>query len=102
MDTGPGSKDETVVSEFAKIEKVLPGMISEVMARQALEPKTLDLPKTTKAQREELCRRVAKAMCFDFDKGRMDMSDGPPWCPLSARIHASLLIISRIIFWKRL
>jgi carboxypeptidase Taq len=77
---GPGSKDETVVSEFAKIEKVLPGMISEVMARQALEPKTLDLPKTTKAQREELCRRVAKAMCFDFDKGRMDMSDGPPWC----------------------
>ena len=76
----PWLKDETVVSEFAKIEKVLPGMITEAMARQALEPKTLDLPKTTKAQQEELCRRVAKAMCFDFDKGRMDMSDGHPWC----------------------
>jgi carboxypeptidase Taq len=76
----PGLKDETVVSEFAKIEKVLPGMISEAMARQALEPKPMELPKTTKAQQEELCRRVAKAMCFDFDKGRMDMSDGHPWC----------------------
>jgi carboxypeptidase Taq len=76
----PGLKEETVVSEFAKIEKVLPGMISEAMARQTLEPKTLDLPKTTRAQQEELCRRVAKAMCFDFDKGRMDMSDGHPWC----------------------
>ena len=81
MDTfSPGLKDETVVLEFAKIEKVLPGMISEAMARQALEPKTLNLPKTTKARQEELCRRVAKAMCFDFDKGRMDMSAGHPWC----------------------
>jgi carboxypeptidase Taq len=81
MDTfSPGLKDETVVSEFAHIEKVLPSMISETMARQALEPKTLDLPKTTKAQQEELCRRAAKAMCFDFNKGRMDMSDGHPWC----------------------
>jgi carboxypeptidase Taq len=81
MDTfSPGLKEETVVAEFAKIEKVLPGMISEAMARQALEPKTLDLPKTAKAQQEELCRRLAKAMCFDFDKGRMDMSDGHPWC----------------------
>jgi carboxypeptidase Taq len=81
MDTfSPGLKDETVVAEFAKIEKVLPGMISEAMARQALEPKTLDLPKTTIARQEELCRRMAKAMCFDFDRGRMDMSDGHPWC----------------------
>jgi len=81
MDTfSPGLKDETVVSEFAHLEKVLPSMISETMARQALEPKTLDLPKTTKAQQEELCRRAAKAMCFDFNKGRMDMSDGHPWC----------------------
>src|SRR6202521_5546491 len=81
MDTfSPGLKDETVVSEFAQIEKVLLGMISEVMARQALERKTLDLPKTTKSQQEELCRRAAKAMCFDFDKGSMNMSDGHPWC----------------------
>jgi carboxypeptidase Taq len=81
MDTfSPGLIDETVVSEFAKIEKVLSGMISQAMTRQALQPKTLDLPKTTKAEQEELCRRVAKAMCFDFDKGRMDMSDGHPWC----------------------
>ena len=71
MDTfGPCSKDETVVSEFAKIEKVLPGMISEVMARQALEPKTLDLPKTTKAQREELCRRVASSSRSSTDRFR--------------------------------
>ena len=81
MDTfSPGLKEETVVSEFAKIEKVLPSMISEAMERQALEPETLDLPKTTKAQQEKLCRRLAKAMCFDFDEGRMDMSDGHPWC----------------------
>jgi carboxypeptidase Taq len=67
MDTfSPGLKDETVASEFTEIEKVLPGIIIEAMARQALEPKTLELPKTTKAQQEELCRRVAKAMCFDF------------------------------------
>src|ERR1700687_3296491 len=77
MDTfSAGLKDETVVSEFAKIEKVLPVLISEAMARQALEPKTSNLPQTTKAQQEELCRRVAKAMCFDFDKGRLDMRDG--------------------------
>jgi carboxypeptidase Taq len=83
MDTfSPGLKEATVLSEFAKIEKVLPGMISGAMARQALEPKMLDLPKTTKAQQEELCRRLAKAMCFDFDKGRMDMSDGHPWCAI--------------------
>jgi carboxypeptidase Taq len=68
MDTfSPGLKDETVISEFARIEKVLAGMISEAMARQAVEPKTLDLPRTTKAQQMELCRRVAKAMCFDFN-----------------------------------
>ena len=81
MDTfSPGLKDDTVVPEFTRIEKALPGMISEAMARQALEPKVQDLPKTTRAQQEELCRRVAKAMCFDFDKGRMDMSDGHPTC----------------------
>jgi carboxypeptidase Taq len=81
MDTfSPGLRDATVAAEFGKLERDLPALIGQVVEKQKQEPAVLPLPKTTMAQQEELSRRVAKAMCFDFDKGRMDMCDGHPSC----------------------
>lgn len=75
----PDLADATVAREFAALEKALPGMIREAVDIQAKSPQPLPLKGPfPQAQQAELCHRLAKAMNFDFDKGRMDAIDAHP------------------------
>ncbi len=81
----PGLSDELVAREFGKLEKALPSLIREATKRQAKEPPPIALTGTfPRAKQEDLCRRVATAMGFDFKKGRMDMINAHPSCGGSA------------------
>lgn len=81
----PGLSVATVDREFGALEKALPALIREAVQKQEQAPAPLPLQGTFPwAQQEELCRRLTKALGFDFTKGRMDMVDGHPSCGGSA------------------
>lgn len=81
----PGLSSATLAREFGALEKALPTLISEAAVRQAQLPAPLPLKGPfPRGQQEELCKRLVKALGFDFTKGRMDMVDGHPSCGGSA------------------
>ncbi len=75
----PGLSEATVVREFDALEKTLPALIREATQRQAAAATPLPLSgKFPRAQQEELCRRLAKNLGFDFNRGVFYMIDGHP------------------------
>lgn len=77
----PGLRDAVVTKEFALLEKELPALVNDAVAKQKNEQVIpLSGPFAFEAQ-EELCRRVTKAMGFDYDRGRFDLTrDHHPSC----------------------
>jgi carboxypeptidase Taq len=80
LDTfSPGLSDDMVAREFAVLEKTLPTLIREARQRQAAMPAPVPLTgHFPRAQQDELCRRVAKALGFDFSRGVLYIFDGHP------------------------
>lgn len=76
----PGLREAALAAPFAALERYLPGLIREAVERQKSEPAPLPLPHVSREKQAELCRRIAKAMNFDFGRGRFDMIDGHPSC----------------------
>lgn len=75
----PDLADTTVAREFAVLEKALPGMIREAVAKQSSGPQPIPLTGPfPQEQQAELSRRIAVAMGFDFTRGRMDAIDAHP------------------------
>ena len=74
-----GMRDATIAREFGELEQALPALIKEAQAKQALEPAPLPLAGPFPAEQQaELCRRMVKAVGFDFTRGRFDMSPSHP------------------------
>jgi carboxypeptidase Taq len=75
----PDLADATVAREFAALEKALPGMIREAVDLQQKGPQPIPLQGPfPQAQQAELCHRLATAMGYDFNKGRLDAIDAHP------------------------
>ena len=74
----PGMKSEVIDRLFHELETVLPSLIQEAMeVQQSLpSPKPQDQP-IPKAKQKALVLQVAKAIGFDFNKGRVDESAHP-------------------------
>ncbi len=70
----PGLRNATVEKEFALLEKELAPMIKEAVARQKKEKSPLKLPAIPFEQQQELCLRVTKAMGYDYNRGRFDVT----------------------------
>ncbi len=74
----PGGSVERIEAVFDDLAGFLPGFLDEVLARQAAAPAALPLGGPfPKAQQEALGRRMMKAVGFDFDHGRLDVSFHP-------------------------
>jgi len=73
----PGGRHETITALFDELKGFLPGVIQAAMERQASETVlTPDAPVSVDAQRR-LGLDVMKALRFDFDHGRLDVSHHP-------------------------
>lgn len=75
----PGLKDDVVVSVFGALEKELPSLVADAVAHQKTQPAPIPLSGTfSRAQQEELCRRVCAAVGLDFNRGSLAVIDGHP------------------------
>ena len=75
----PGMRDETIAREFGRLEAVLPTLIRDVREKQAADPQPIPLQGPFPAvQQAELFRRLVKAVGFDFNRGRLDVSGSHP------------------------
>lgn len=75
----PGLRERTLAGPFAAVEKALPALIRAAVARQAAEPPPLKLPSVPLEKQAELCRRIARAMNFDFTRGRQEIAAVHPY-----------------------
>ncbi len=74
----PHRRSTDIDALFADLEAFLPALPAQVMERQAKRPAPLPLdgPFPVAAQRD-LGRRLMEIIGFDFDHGRLDVSDHP-------------------------
>ncbi|MCH7929509.1 MAG: carboxypeptidase M32 [Proteobacteria bacterium] len=74
----PHGRTADIDALFADLEAFLPGFLAQVLERQAGRPAPLPLdgPFPVAAQRD-LGRRLMAVIGFDFDHGRLDVSDHP-------------------------
>ena len=73
----PGMTSARLEPIFAELNGWLPGLIRQALARQAEQPVLAPVgPFPTGAQRA-LCERVMRALGFDFEAGRLDVSTHP-------------------------
>lgn len=74
----PGGRSATIDKLFADLGGFLPGFIDKALAKQAKRPAPLPLsgPFPTEAQRQ-VGLRFMKALGFDFNHGRLDVSLHP-------------------------
>ena len=74
----PGSSAARIDRVFGALGSYLPGLIDEVIEKQAGEdpPLPLDGPFPLEAQRQ-LGQQVVRALGFDFERGRLDVSAHP-------------------------
>lgn len=73
----PGMRSATVDALFADLRQWLPGLIAQVVQRQAAEPAVVPLGPFPVAAQQRLCERVIALLGFDFDAGRLDVSTHP-------------------------
>jgi carboxypeptidase Taq len=74
----PGMTCAQVDRVFGEVRQWLPGLIQQVLAKQAAEPALLQPqgPFALPAQRQ-LCDQVMRLLGFDFEAGRLDVSTHP-------------------------
>ena len=73
----PGGRHERITALFDELKDFLPGLIEAAMERQSSQSvKMPDVPVPVDAQRQ-LGLDVMKALRFDFDHGRLDVSHHP-------------------------
>jgi carboxypeptidase Taq len=73
----PGMRCATVDRVFGELRQWLPGLIRQVIDRQASQPPIMPVgPFALDAQRR-LCDQVIGLLGFDFDAGRLDVSAHP-------------------------
>ena len=77
----PGMRSERVTQVFAEVKQWLPGLIREVVARQAHEAAVQPVIQATgpfsQAAQRQVCERVMQVLGFNFDAGRLDVSTHP-------------------------
>jgi carboxypeptidase Taq len=73
----PGMRSERVSQIFAEVKQWLPGLIREVVARQARETVLLPSGPYSQAAQRQVCERVMQVLGFNFDAGRLDVSTHP-------------------------
>ncbi|HEY4345020.1 MAG TPA: carboxypeptidase M32 [Parvibaculum sp.] len=74
----PNRRAADVDKLFAELEGFLPGLLQEVMEKQAAGPKALSVKGPFPiALQEKLGREVMATLGFDFDHGRLDVSHHP-------------------------
>lgn len=62
---------------FGAVRQWLPGLIDQVVERQAAHPVIEPVGPFALAAQRELCRRVVAMLGFDFEAGRLDVSAHP-------------------------
>lgn len=68
-----------VEKDFSLLSTQLKELLSQALAKQEREgPPLLLTGPFPQVQQEELCRRLARAVGFDFNRGRLDFIDGHP------------------------
>lgn len=74
----PGGRSARIDTLFAELKSFLPGMLAQVLDRQASGPQPLPLdgPFPVEAQRA-LGTEMARSLGFDFHSGRLDVSAHP-------------------------
>ena len=73
----PGMRSERVTQTFADVKQWLPGLIREVVAKQAGEAVIQPTGPFSQAAQRQVCERVMQVLGFDFDAGRLDVSTHP-------------------------
>ncbi len=74
----PGGRSADIDTRFAELETFLPGFLAEVLEKQKAEP-TLPLPQGPfdAEKQRQLGLKLMKALGFDFNHGRLDVSLHP-------------------------
>lgn len=73
----PGFNQQTIDKVFDQLKSILPDLISQVIARQAHEKIISPEPPFPITQQKSLGIAVMKALGFDFQQGRLDVSHHP-------------------------
>ncbi len=74
----PGTRDSDLDALFAVLGAELPGLVSEILERQARLPAALPLGGPFLVEKQAALGRVlATRLGFDFDRGRLDVSTHP-------------------------
>jgi carboxypeptidase Taq len=73
----PGMRSERVTQVFAEVKQWLPGLIRQVVARQADEPVVQPTGSFSEAAQRQVCERMMQLLGFNFDAGRLDVSAHP-------------------------
>ncbi|WP_028765904.1 carboxypeptidase M32 [Shewanella fidelis] len=72
----PGMTTAKIEHIFGQLKSWLPSLIQQVQAKQVSEPR-YDIPTATASDQALLGRDVMKALGFDFNHGRLDISSHP-------------------------
>jgi carboxypeptidase Taq len=73
----PGMRASTVEAVFGDVRQWLPGLIQQVMARQAQETVIPPQGPYPIAAQKALCEQVIRLLQFNFEAGRLDVSTHP-------------------------
>ena len=73
----PGLRQAQVEQVFGELRQWLPGLIRQVLAKQAAEPVVALQGPFDRAAQRRLCERVMGLLQFDFNAGRLDVSTHP-------------------------
>lgn len=74
----PFARAQEIDAEFSSLKAFLPDFLAQVLERQAQKPEPLRPQGPFPADRQRrLCARLMKALGFDFDHGRLDVSLHP-------------------------
>ncbi|MBA4707816.1 carboxypeptidase M32 [Aquitalea aquatica] len=73
----PGMQSADIDRIFGEVKQWLPGLIAQVMAKQAKEPLHLPQGSFPVEQQRQLGLAVMQLLGFDFDGGRLDVSVHP-------------------------
>jgi carboxypeptidase Taq len=73
----PGMRCAQVDRVFGEVRQWLPGLIQQVLARQAREPVIQPVGPFAQDRQRALCEQVIRLLGFDFEAGRLDVSTHP-------------------------
>lgn len=73
----PGMRSSTVDRLFGDLRTWLPGLVAQVVERQAREPVLEPVGPFPLDRQRKLCETVMRQLGFDFDAGRLDTSTHP-------------------------